>query len=90
MGKFANGIADDPNPANDTATATTTVLVRSNLAMSVVADTIEVVAGETLAYTMTVTNTGPSTGAGVAISDPLPSNVSFVAAPGCTYDPRSS
>ncbi len=41
--------------------------------------------GGTITYTLTVTNNGPSSAAGVAVSDPLPATVTFVSASsGCT------
>lgn len=44
-----------------------------------------VTVGNSLTYTITVTNGGPSTASGVQVVDPLPANVTFVSASaGCT------
>jgi uncharacterized repeat protein (TIGR01451 family) len=44
-----------------------------------------VVAGQNIVYTVTVTNNGPSTAAGVVVADPTPANLTFVSNGGdCT------
>ncbi len=42
--------------------------------------------GQPLTYTITVTNLGPSTATGVAVSDSLPTNVTFISATGGGMD----
>ena len=65
--------------ANNTATATTTVRVSADLRISKV-DTVDPVApGTGMAYTIVITNTGPSDAVGVRITDTLPTGVSYVA-----------
>jgi uncharacterized repeat protein (TIGR01451 family) len=64
---------------NNTATTTTTVRVSADLRISKV-DTVDPVApGTGMAYTIVITNTGPSDAVGVRITDTLPIGVSYVA-----------
>jgi uncharacterized repeat protein (TIGR01451 family) len=82
----------DPTPANNTATDTDTLGASADLAITKIATPDPVVAGQHLAYTITVTNSGPSTAASVTLSDPLPASATFVSltAPGgwsCTTPP---
>jgi large repetitive protein len=48
------------------------------------AQTDPVVAGEQMDFTISVFNDGPSDATGVTVHDVLPSNLSFVSAPGCS------
>ena len=67
----------DPNPANNSASATTSVVQAAQL-------TIEkrgpatIAAGETISYGLTVTNAGGAAASSVSMRDPLPANTSFV------------
>ena len=64
--------------ANNTATATTMVRVSADLKINKV-DTVDpVAAGSGMAYTIVITNTGPSDAVGVKITDTLPAGVSYV------------
>jgi uncharacterized repeat protein (TIGR01451 family) len=40
-------------------------------------------------WTLSVSNQGPGAAEGVAVTDTLPSRVSYVSAPGCTYNPST-
>jgi uncharacterized repeat protein (TIGR01451 family) len=67
----------DPGAGNDSATVQTTVNAEVNLAIAKVANLEEVVAGNPLTYTITVTNTGPSNASGVTVTDMLPAGTTF-------------
>jgi uncharacterized repeat protein (TIGR01451 family) len=74
----------DPNPANNSATATVTAKHLSNLGVTKTAAPNPVAAGAPLTYTINVTASGPSSAPNVVLDDPLPVTTTFVslAAPG--------
>ena len=80
----------DTNPANNAASVTVPVIHQSDLSLTKTGAPDPVVAGGTLTYTLTVANAGPSDAIGVQVNDTLPSGVTFVAAPGCTFSGPSS
>jgi uncharacterized repeat protein (TIGR01451 family) len=61
----------DPNPANNTATATTPVRASADVRVAQTGPAA-VAAGGSLAYTITVTNAGPEAAAAVTVTDALP------------------
>ncbi|WP_018681194.1 DUF11 domain-containing protein [Actinokineospora enzanensis] len=63
------------NTANDAATVTTTVQRVSDLALTKTAIPTPVVVGAPIAYTLTVTNNGPSAADAVVVNDPLPTGL---------------
>ena len=68
----------DSNPGNESATATTTVVVPSaDLSVTKVDTPDPVAAGSSITYTITVTNAGPDNAAGVALNDALPAGTTF-------------
>jgi uncharacterized repeat protein (TIGR01451 family) len=76
----------DPDTSNNSATAATMVTPAADLALSKTVSTKKPAAGSPLAYTLTVTNAGPSAASGVTVSDTLPVNESFVtASAGCSH-----
>ncbi|MFZ6031095.1 MAG: DUF7507 domain-containing protein [Chloroflexota bacterium] len=75
----------DPNPANNTATVQTTVNQQADLQIMKSANLGTVLAGNTLTYTLSLHNGGPSTATGVRITDTLPSAVTFQSASGCSH-----
>jgi uncharacterized repeat protein (TIGR01451 family) len=82
-----SGSDTDPNSANNTATATTAIGT-ADLSVTLLDAPNPVVAGETLTYTIEVTNHGPDGATGVTLTDALPSGVELVTAvpgsPTCT------
>jgi uncharacterized repeat protein (TIGR01451 family) len=73
------GVDEDPNPANNTATAATPVSASADLSITK-SGPAAVVAGTQATYTLTVTNNGPSDATDVTISDPLPVGATVVSA----------
>ena len=61
----------DPNAANNTAAAMTPVRASADVRLALTAPA-SALAGDPLAYTLTVTNAGPDAASGVALSDALP------------------
>ena len=70
----------DPNSANNTATATTTVNPAADLAVTMTDAPDPAALGQPLRYTIVVTNNGPSTANGVTLSDALPKNAGYSSA----------
>ena len=68
----------DPNGANNSATANTTVIRRADLEVIAKIDTPDpVVTNNPLTYTITLRNNGPSVASGVTLNDPLPGGAIF-------------
>ena len=72
-----NGLAD---PKCDTADVAVTVRPVADLALRLVDSPDPVLLGQTLAYTATVSNRGPSGASGVVLTDTLPASTSFASA----------
>ncbi len=73
----------DGNGANNSATAAGTVVNTSSgadLAVTNTASPTSLVEGDTITYTLTVTNNGPSAATGVVLTNTLGSNLRFVTA----------
>ena len=68
----------DPNPGNESGTATTTVAAAADLAVTKADSPDPVTAGANLTYTITAANAGPSNAATASLSDPLPTGTTFV------------
>ncbi len=86
----------DPNGGNDSATATTPLTASADLGITNSAPA-SVVAGQTLSYTITVTNAGPSNATNVNVAGAIPASTTFasVSASGaggwfCTTPPIGS
>ncbi|MCX5741409.1 MAG: hypothetical protein NT062_02800 [Proteobacteria bacterium] len=78
-----DAMTPDPTPANNTASATTTVNAAADLAIAVSDSPDPVVASGTLTYQLDVENLGPNTATGISVANQLPSgNVTFVDATG--------
>ncbi|TML10773.1 MAG: DUF11 domain-containing protein [Actinobacteria bacterium] len=67
----------DPNAANNTATATTTVINGADLSIAKTGSPNPVHTQENLTYTITVHNSGPLDAAGTSVTDQLPRNTAF-------------
>ncbi len=68
----------DPNLANNSQTVTTNVATQADLSLTKTAASGPILAGDTIAYTITVANAGPSDSQAVAMSDIVPANTTFV------------
>lgn len=65
----------DPNPENNESSVTTNVGPSADISVTKVASSSEVILGQPLTYTITVTNNGPSEATNVIVVDSLPTNV---------------
>jgi large repetitive protein len=69
----------DPNTSNNTSSLTITPLVADLKIVKAVSNAAPNV-GDTITFTTTLTNLGPAAGAGITVSDILPSGFTFVSA----------
>jgi uncharacterized repeat protein (TIGR01451 family) len=67
----------DPTPANNTASASTTVNPIADLSITKSDSPDPVSSGQELTYSIGVSNAGPSAASGVTVTDTLPSGVTF-------------
>jgi uncharacterized repeat protein (TIGR01451 family) len=72
-----SGNETDPNPSNNTATQTTQVNAAADLAVSQTDSPDPARVGQTLTYTVRVTNNGPQDATGVTLNDTLPKNAGY-------------
>jgi uncharacterized repeat protein (TIGR01451 family)/fimbrial isopeptide formation D2 family protein len=80
-----SGTTPDPNPLNDTATASFDATQQADMAITKQAAPAAINQGETSVFTLVVTNNGPSTAAAVTVTDPLPAGLEYVSDDsGCT------
>ncbi len=68
----------DPNPGNNSATATTLIGSAADISVTKVDTPDPVLAGSNLTYTITVGNAGPSNAPTASLTDTLPSGTTFV------------
>jgi len=84
-----SAVTADPNAANNTATATTTVVNGADLSIAKTGSPNPVHTQENLTYTITVHNSGPLDAAGASVTDQLPKNTAFGSATasqgGCSF-----
>jgi uncharacterized repeat protein (TIGR01451 family) len=71
------GNETDPNLSNNSSTVQTPVTAQTDLAILKAGSPNPVYAGNTLTYTLTTTNNGPSNATGVTVVDTLPAGVSY-------------
>ncbi len=69
--------ATDPDPSDNTATEDTEIVAEADLAISKTDDPDPAVAGDTVTYTFTVENFGPSDATGVTVIDDVPAGLMF-------------
>ena len=77
------------NTGDDMAVETTAVATEADLTVAKTDSVDPVVAGNDLAYTVTVSNSGPSDAQGVVVTDTLPGGVTLVSTTGCAEDPSA-
>jgi len=77
----------DPDLDNNQTAISTTVQPVADLSISKIESTDPVVAGDTLVYTVTVSNDGPSSALNVVVTDTLPAEVTLISTTGCAEDP---
>lgn len=65
----------DPNPGNDSATDTDTLTASADLSVTKTDGSATYAPGAPAVYTIVVSNLGPSSIQGVAVSDPLPAGI---------------
>ena len=85
-GVSVSGIEDDPDSSNDSDSEDTTINAappptpETDLTVAKVDAVDPVSIGDSVTYTVTVTNNGPDDATGVTVTDTLPSEVSYVSA----------
>lgn len=72
----------ESDPNDNTDTLTTTVVRNVDLQVTKTGAPTSVVAGQTVTYTMTVTNDGPSNGTAVSLSDNIPDGIQVISVAG--------
>ncbi len=70
----------DPNPGNNSATDTDTLVASSDVAISKSVSNATPTLGSNVVFTVTATNNGPSNASSVKVNDLLPTGLSFVSA----------
>lgn len=68
----------DPDSSDDSATVSAAIGVSADLAIAKTASTASAGSGDTVRYTLTVVNNGPSDATGVAVADPLSADLVYV------------
>ena len=69
----------DPNTANNSSTATATIRTSADLSITKTGSTTTAGNGDSVDYTIQVTNLGPSDAADAVVTDPLPSDLAYTA-----------
>src|SRR6185437_14116886 len=70
----------DPTPSNNQSSASTTVNPSADVSVTKTDSPDPVFAGGNLTYSLVVHNNGPSSAAGVTLTDPLPTGLTLVSA----------
>lgn len=79
-------LTDDPD-IGGASDPTCTAVEQADLSLTKSDSPDPVLLGETLVYTVTITNNGPSAAQSVILTDTLPAGVTLVSTSGCTEDP---
>ncbi|WP_353648310.1 LPXTG cell wall anchor domain-containing protein [Nakamurella sp. A5-74] len=74
-----SSVTPDLNEENDTASASVSLVPSADLSVVKTGPSGPVTAGESIKWTITVTNDGPATARGVTVTDTLPAGVSGIA-----------
>lgn len=74
----AGGAVTDPNSGNNSSTDTTTLTPQANVSITKTDGQTTDIPGTTIAYTITVSNSGPSNAPGTLISDTFPTTLTGV------------
>ena len=89
-GAVSGPLTAEPTPADNTDTATVTVVPSVELSLAMSAPPT-VVAGGSMTYDLVVSNAGPDASTGSTITQTLPAGVVFDSAdPGCTFAPPAT
>lgn len=75
---FSSVPNSDPNEGNNLATFTSTIATFADLTASKTGPGANVFAGQTVTYTLTLADTGPSDAQNVTLSDSLPANLTLI------------
>ncbi len=78
----------DPTQGNNTATDSDPLAGQINLSLDLSVNNPAPEPGQTITYTLTLRNGGPSTATGVLVGDPLPPSLQFVSTNG-NYNPQT-
>ncbi len=77
----------ETNPGDESAAEMTTITTSADLSIIKTDSADPVVAGNQVAYSITVTNAGPTDAQGVVVTETLPPGVTLVLTNGCAEDP---
>ncbi len=79
--------SQDPDPTNNSDTDTTSVSFNADVELKKSSDPNPAIPGQSITWTLEVTNNGPSMATNVIVADTLPAGTSFVSASvGCSED----
>lgn len=70
----------DPDTDNNTSTSTSNITASTDLSITKTAMPSPFIAGESITYTITVSNNGPSNAQNVSVTDNLPAELEFISA----------
>ncbi len=76
---------NDPNPSNDTDDAKVNITTEANMSIAKTVESGPWYAGNTVTYTLTVSNTGPSVAESAHVVDALPEGLSMVSMSGTDW-----